>query len=362
MKTYRKAVANLPMHWGKAPRWLFTRMVKLAREITIAIITEYGSLEMLQRISNPYWFQAFGCILGFDWHSSGVTTTVCGALKKGLKGLEKDLDFFVAGGKGGTSRKTPSEIESWGDKIHLGIEPDKLIYASRMSAKVDSSAIQDGYNLYHHNFFFTRKGHWAVVQQGMNKKTRYARRYHWLSNECYSFTNEPNDKICDDKKYNYVLNLTSKKSDNSRSVISEISKEKPKKIVNEYKKIITLNMPRREWITKDDIRPENLNRTLLKTYEKQPKNFESLLSIKGVGPKSIRALSLISDLAYGTKADWEDPVKYSFAHGGKDGYPYPVDKENYDKSIEVLKRAITVSKTERSEKRDMMKKLLNFPI
>ncbi len=178
MQPSRTGIANLPLHYGKAPRWLFDRMVKLAREIAIAIVADFGAEEMLRRLSHPYWFQAFGCILGFDWHSSGVTTTLCGALKEGIKGLERDLGLFVAGGKGSASRRTPSELENWGELI--SINPAPLIYASRMAAKVDSSAVQDGYQLYHHAFLFTRSGSWAVIQQGMNEATRYARRYHWL--------------------------------------------------------------------------------------------------------------------------------------------------------------------------------------
>ena len=174
----RTGIANLPLHGGKAPKWLFQRMVKLAHEITIAIISDYGPEEMLNRLSHPYWFQAFGCILGFDWHSSGVTTTLCGALKEGIRGMERDLGFFVAGGKGATSRKTPLELLKWGETI--SINPDPLIYASRMSAKVDSAAVQDGYQIYHHSFIFTKNGSWAVVKQGMNESARFARRYHWL--------------------------------------------------------------------------------------------------------------------------------------------------------------------------------------
>ena len=189
----RTGVANLPLHYGKAPRWLFERMVKLAREITIAIVADFGAEEILRRLSHPYWFQAFGCILGFDWHSSGVTTTLCGALKEGIKGLETDLGLFVAGGKGKTSRQTPSEIEGWGNSISL--DPSPLVYASRMSAKVDSSAIQDGYQLYHHAFLFTNRGSWAVIQQGMNEATRYARRYHWLGEVVSNFINEPHSAI-----------------------------------------------------------------------------------------------------------------------------------------------------------------------
>ncbi|MBN2015774.1 DUF763 domain-containing protein [Candidatus Dojkabacteria bacterium] len=356
----RTGIANLPMHWGKAPRWLFSRMEKLAREITIAIIEEFGSHEMLVRLSDPYWFQAFGCVLGYDWHSSGLTTVTCGALKEGIKGLEKDLNFFVAGGKGRTSRKTPKEIEYWGEKVSISVNPEKLIYASRMSAKVDSTAVQDGYQLYHHNFFFTMNGTWAVVQQGMNIKSRNARRYHWMSEKFTDFVNEPQSAICDDRKLTNVLNLTSPQSTNSRKVISEISKEKPDKILKEYKKITTLSLPRREWIERDDMLPKNLEKVLLSTYETQPEKFEDLLGVYGVGPKSIRALTLIAELAFGTKADWKDPVKYSFAHGGKDGYPYPVDKETYDKSIDLLKKAIKRAKIQRSEKNNALMKLNNF--
>jgi hypothetical protein len=369
----RTGIANLPMHWGKAPRWLFGRMTRLAREITIAIIDEYGANEMLKRLSDPYWFQSLGCVLGYDWHSSGLTTVTCGAIKEGIKGLEKDLDFFVAGGKGGTSRKTPAEIKSWGEKIRLKRDPEQLIYASKMSAKVDSSAIQDGYQLYHHNFFFTSDGSWAVIQQGMpsnlNKhknsftqesfnKIGYARRYHWLSDNVNSFVEEPQTGICDNKKYQHVLNLTSKVSSNAREVITQIARQRPDKIIKEYKKIINLNMPSREWIKYADMKPQNFEKVLLSTYENQPSNFEKLLGIKGIGPKSIRALTMITELAYGTKADWNDPVKYSFAHGGKDGYPYPVDKTTYDKSIQLLKRAIEKARLERTEKRTMQEKLL----
>jgi hypothetical protein len=355
----RTGTANLPLHYGKAPRWLFPRMARLSREITIAIVEEYGTAEMLKRLSDPYWFQSFGCVLGYDWHSSGVTTTVCGALKEGLRDIQKEIGFFVAGGKGGTSRKTPFEIQSIAEKVSLGKSADELIYASKMSAKVDSSLIQDGYQLYHHNFFFTANGDWVVVQQGMNEKNRYARRYHWNSKDLESFINEPQTKICDDKSYQRVLNLTAHNSSATRDVATELVKEKPEKILKEYEKIQNLSMPRREWTECSDIKPENLKKVLLSTYENQPKNFEELVGMKGVGAKSLRALTLISEIAYGTKADWQDPVKYSFAHGGKDGYPYPVDRETYDKSIQFLRRAIQRAKLERSEKTNMLMKLID---
>lgn len=355
MKT---GIANLPMHWGKAPRWLFSRMTRLAREITISIIEEYGPEEMLARLSDPYWFQSFGCVLGFDWHSSGVTTTVCGALKEGLKGTGRDLNFFVAGGKGGTSRKTPLEILSAADQGDLEIDPQKLVYASKMSAKVDSSLIQDGYQLYQHNFFFTKEGNWTVVQQGMNLTNRFARRYHWNLKKVKSFVDEPQTNIADNKKYKDVLDLTNNQSLESKKVITEIAKFSPEKITKEYKKIVTLSLPRREWVEYSDIKPKNLKKVLINTYEKQPRRFEDILEMKGVGPKSIRALTLITELAYGTKACWDDPVKFSFAHGGKDGYPYPVDRESYDRSIEILKKAIARSRIEKNEKNNALMRLL----
>lgn len=378
----RTGISTLPLHFGKAPIWLFSRMKRLAREITITIVEEYGPNEMLNRVADPYWFQAFGSVLGFDWHSSGLTTTACGALKEGIKGIEKDLGLFIAGGKGGRSRKTPKEIEEWGSKVSLKSSPQKLIYASRMSAKVDSTAIQDGYQLYHHNFFFTREGKWAVVQQGMptnsysNKSqwsyfntSQYARRYHWLSDSVFSkanptkqehFVDEPGNAICDNRIQYKVLNLTSKKSEKARKVIKELAQENPYKIMKEITKMQKLHLGSGHDILVRDLNPKSIEKITLKTYERQPQNFEQLLGIKGVGPKAIRALTLISELTYGTKADWQDPVKYSFAHGGKDGIPYPVDKVTYEQSIQALKKAINKSRVERSEKKKMFMKLLKF--
>ena len=351
----RTGIANLPLHYGKAPRWLFQRMVKLAREITIVIVSDFGAEEMLRRLSHPYWFQAFGCILGFDWHSSGVTTTLCGALKEGVKGLEQELGLFVAGGKGATSRKTPSEIEVWGDRLSL--DPVPLVYASRMSAKVDSSAIQDGYQLYHHNFLFAANGSWAVVQQGMNEKTRYARRYHWLGEAVSNFVNEPHSAILSDSR-GQSLNLVAVESDTARTSIAEIAvNEKPEKMLADLKKIKTLDLPARHQIVTADLHPDSLSKILLSAYERQPHDFEELLGLRGVGPKTIRALSLISELVYGIAPSYRDPARYSFAHGGKDGIPYPVDRKTYDQSIELLQRAIRKTKLGLKEKEEAMGRL-----
>lgn len=343
----RTGTADLPLHYGKAPAWLFQRMKALAREIAVFVISEFGPDEMLLRLADPFWFQSFGCVLGFDWHSSGLTTTVCGSLKEGIRGLEKDLGFFAAGGKGKVSRKTPSEIESYSECI--SIAPQKLVYASKMTAKVDSAALQDGFQLYHHCFFFTENGSWSVVQQGMNEANRYARRYHWLSNNVKDFVNEPHYAICCDTKAP-TLNMVAADSAPARNMSALLAREKPEILLSEIKGLQRLVLPSHHDVLLRDINPDNLKRIFLKTYESQPANFEGLLQLKGVGPKTIRALSLISELVYGAPASFKDPVRYSFAHGGKDGYPYPVDKRNYDRSIEILKKAIGQAKIGRTEK------------
>ncbi|MFC1982784.1 DUF763 domain-containing protein [Chloroflexota bacterium] len=355
MGATRTGTANLPLHGGKAPAWLFRRMAKLAREITIAIVDEYGSEEMLQRLSDPYWFQSFGCILGFDWHSSGVTTTLCGALKEGLRGMERELGLFVAGGKGRTSRETPAEVTRWGELISL--DPVPLVYASRMSAKVDSAAIQDGYQLYHHSFLFTGKGSWAVVQQGMNEATHYARRYHWLSQSLDSFVNEPHAAVLGEAK-SQALDLTAAESDSARKTVADIVRqEEPDKLLVELKKMKTLSLPARHGIYTRDLHPDSLAKILISTYERQPQDFEQLLGLRGVGPRTIRALSLISELVYGIAPAYRDPARYSFAHGGKDGIPYPVDRQTYDRSIELLSKAINKATLGISEQKDCFKRL-----
>ena len=352
----RTGITNLPLHGGKAPAWLFGRMTRLAREITIAIVSEFGPHEMLQRLSDPFWFQAFGCVLGFDWHSSGVTTTVCGALKEGIKdSLQTELGLFIAGGKGRTSRKTPSEIEGLGDK--LKVSPDSLVYASRMSAKVDNTALQDGYQLYHHSFFFTADGSWTVVQQGMNEVNSYARRYHWLGELVTDFVCEPHNAICSEGK-GQVLNFVATESQPARRTITEIATEdKPEKLVDQLKKLQTLDLPGRHHLELRDIHPDRLMKIFLHTYEQQPQNFENLLGLEGLGPKTLRALSLISELVYDVPVSLRDPARYSFAHGGKDGHPYPVDRNTYDRSIELLHEALKKAKLGDTDKIAAFKRL-----
>jgi len=351
----KTGTAKLPLHGGKCPPWLFSRMKKLSGVLLEVIVLEFGPAEVLQRLSDPYWFQAFGCILGYDWHSSGLTTTVCGAIKEALKERQGELGIFVAGGKGRTSRKTPQEIEEYGDRFALPCSVSELVYASRMAAKVDNAAVQDGYQLYHHAFIFTSDGTWAVVQQGMNESSRFARRYHWFSRGNLDFVNEPHAAVCCDRK-GRVLNMVAAESDPNRQVVASLSREKPLKVVREFKKLQEyreLNLSAAHGIP----HAKNLERALIKAYEKCPENFEKLLAVQGIGPKTIRALSLVAELAYGAKASYRDPVRYSFAHGGKDGIPYPVDRSTYDNTISFLKRIIEEARLEGNEKLAMLRKL-----
>ena len=353
----RSGTAHLPLHAGRAPAWLFARMVRLAREITTHIVTEYGSDEVLRRLADPYWFQAFGCVLGFDWHSSGVTTTVTGALKEGLRGVEHELGVYAGGGKGAVSRRTPGEIVEYCGR--LSIDPRPLVYASRMSAKVDSAAVQDGYQLYHHAFFFTPSGGWCVVQQGMNDDNKMARRYHWLADRVRSYVNEPHAAICAEAEAP-TLNLVAAESDPVRHASTELARERPQIVLSAIRNLPVLSMPRRHAVMLADVNIQYLERILVKTYERAPEDFETLLGMEGVGARTLRALALTSEVIYGTPASTRDPARFSFAHGGKDGTPFPVDVETYDKTVEVLRAAVNKANIDRSERVKALKRLVHY--
>jgi hypothetical protein len=332
-------------------------MVKLAREICIHVVTEYGADEMLRRLSDPFWFQAFGCVLGFDWHSSGVTTTVTGAVKEGIRGLEADLGLFAGGGKGAASRQTPAQIVGYCDRHSIDAVP--LVYASRMSAKVDSAAVQDGYQLYHHAFFFTRTGTWCVVQQGMNDANGMARRYHWLAETVRSYVNEPHAAVCAERDA-ATLNLVAAESEGARRTSAALAREHPSVVMSALRGLPLLELPRRHAVSVADVNPQHLEKILLSTYERAPENFETLLGMPGVGGRTVRALALVSEIVYGTPASTRDPARFSFAHGGKDGFPYPVDVGTYDKTVEVLRAAVTKAGIARSERVAALKRLVKF--
>lgn len=396
MKT---GVVTIPLDWGKCPPWLFRRMKSLSRGIMLAIAQEFGTEEILKRLSDPVWFQSLGCVIGFDWNSSGLFTTTMGALKEGLRGLESELGIFICGGKGKTSRKCPQQIQDWGEFLHFPMEKiDRLVYTSRMAAKVDSSLIQDSFQIYAHNFIFTKSGQWDVIQQGMNEQLSKARRYHWSSSTVKDLIEEPHSGIISDIKTK-PLNLTAKESSKNRNISAAMVKEEPKTFLKNLnliqtkksKNLILMELKNVEFhwhpVVQEKFDPhtftktkffkylthqnqlsfstigssykdnkvwgfdlKRLQKTIFFANSQNPQNFEQLLSLKGVGPKTIRALSLVSELIYGAKPSYEDPARYSFTVGGKDGTPFFVQRGVYDKLLDVMDKGIKKSNISNQEK------------
>ncbi|MCS7280676.1 MAG: DUF763 domain-containing protein [Desulfobacterota bacterium] len=351
----RRKVTLLPLHHGKAPSWLFERMVKFACSVMEIILFEYNPHEFLKRISDPIWFQAFGSAAGFDWHSSGLTTTVCAAIKEASLVLP-DLPIAICGGKAKKALETPKEIIFYGEK--WGIDVDSLIEKSRLCAKIDNVLLQDGYDLYHHTFIFTKDGSWAVIQQGLNETSRMARRYQWLSSENLDLVADPHTGITCDKTHT-VLNLATKESKKAQEAMLDFVRQDPDLMMKDLKKI-TLSMPERHYISKDDLDMERLKKILTLIHENQPESYVDLIKIYGVGKKTIAALSLVSELIYQSPPSFKDPARFSFAHGGKDGHPYPVNRKVYDETIEFLKSAIEKAKLKDREKLDAMRRLSMF--
>lgn len=351
----RTGIATFGLDTGRCPPWLFARMKRLGRLITEAIVYEFGPKEFLRRMSDPFFFQSFGSVLAFDWNASGLTTTTTGALKEALRGTERTLGIFIAGGKGKTSRKTPGDIQNFAYRFPLN--PSPLIYASKMSAKVDNSAVQDGFQLYHHTFLFTKDGTWTVVQQGMNPSASpgqgQARRYHWMSEGVQNFVEEPHTGISDtetdkDKGESKVLNLIDKQSRQTKEVATELVSKNLSTLIGDIKVLDMVKMP---------FDRKRLEKTLRIANERAPENFEKLLGIQGVGAKTIRAVSLVAEIVYGAKPSWQDPARYTYAHGGKDNIPYPVDRATYDQSIKVLERAVRKARLGYWERLRALKKL-----
>ncbi|HET6780165.1 MAG TPA: DUF763 domain-containing protein [Nitrososphaera sp.] len=357
---------NLPLHKGHAPAYLIRRMIRLSNAISKAIINEYGQKEFLRRLSDPLWFQAFGCVLGFDWHSSGVTTVVAGVLKQALKPDTHGIS--MAGGKGKKSTAAKDEIPLLAQNLGLSsAKIDSLLYASRMAAKVDSAAVQDGYSLYHHVIFFDEQGDWDVVQQGMNAENRMARRYHWQSDRLQCFVREPHAGIISEYKGHSALDMTAVKSQENQKICVDLACGNTDNLKSSVYRVAakgTLD----KWLgaeTMIDVSgyemPRQLDWDLFKRIQdSQPASYEELLSIQRVGSSTVRALSLIAELIYGAQASWNDPVKYSFAHGGKDGVPYPIARKVYDESMRYLYSAIEGAEIQREERTSALKKLARF--
>ncbi|MFB6311544.1 MAG: DUF763 domain-containing protein [Salinirussus sp.] len=371
----RRSSADLPLHSGSAPRWLFDRMEELGGAIAAAVVDEHGPAELVARLADPYWFQALGCALGFDWHSSGLTTTTMGALKEAID--PEELGVAIVGGKGGTSRQTPDEIHD----LPLGLgggTRDDLERTSRLSAAVDNGCVQDGFTLYHHTMAVTEDGEWCVVQQGMDES--HARRYHWLADGVDSFVAEPQNAICSQSAAAAPLDLTAARSAENRSASVDLVNDDPAHLRRELSGQHSLadfgggqsessgigeqmstgpadyTLPDHHQLSRADLSERALER-LDRAYEYGPEDYEELVALDGIGPASLRALALVAELVYDAETAREDPASHAYAHGGKDGTPHPVDRERYDRSIEYLQSMLEGSETERETKQAALQRL-----
>ncbi|MBO9200103.1 MULTISPECIES: DUF763 domain-containing protein [Niastella] len=348
----RSGTADLPLHYGAVPPWLAERMAKLGRAITEVILMEYGKADYIRRLSEPCWFQSLGAVMGMDWHSSGITTSVLGALKKALNPLSKELGIYICGGKGSHSRQVPNELLAIGEQT--GLNAQQLVRCSKLSAKVDNTAIQDGFQLYLHSFIVSNEGEWTVIQQGLNDATGTARRYHWHSQQLQSFVNEPHTAICGLQAGN-ILNLVDKEAAPTRSGILTLSNnESPNELLTEINHLV---MPAHHEVQAKDVDLKRLGAMLWLTHEKQPADFEELLLLEGMGPRTLQSLALVSEVIHGTSTRFKDPARFAFAHGGKDGHPFPVPTNVYDETINTLQKAVEKAKIGQSDKLQAIKKL-----
>lgn len=394
----RSGYADLPLHTGTVPKWLADRMMALGTLIVEALVMRYGKKEVLVRLSDPLWFQSLGAVLGMDWHSSGITTSVMYALKRGLNRRAKDLGIVVCGGRGKYSRRTPDELKILADMT--GMDGNKLINCSKLAAKVDGTAVQDGFQLYQHNFILSDEGDWTVVQQGMNVQEKKARRYHWSSEKLRSFVEEPHTGVTGENQ-GLILNLTDLNAKTTRSKILSLSNERPDRVLREVEKMgkgdflqldlfdeelsindsskspVPLTPKNNEWqgaqilirtdrnlvmpshheVRAEDVDLKRLGAVLATAYESDNKNFESLLLTPGLGPRTLQSLTLVSEVIYGTPARFTDPARFSFAHGGKDGHPFPVTTKIYDESIRILGESIESSRMGYSDKSECLLRL-----
>lgn len=343
--------ADLPLHYGYVPSWLSERMTRLGLAITEAIITEYGTAEVLRRLSDPFWFQSLGAVMGMDWHSSGITTSVMGALKAAINPHSKELGIYICGGKGKRSKQTPAELLNIAQQT--GLDGNHLLRCSKLSAKVDNTAIQDGFQLYTHNFILNKEGLWTVVQQGMRNDSGTARRYHWHSSSLHSFVEEPHTGVCGVHQ-GKIMNLVDKAAAPAQQAMLAMTTEHPDRMIMEIKKLI---MPNHHEVKSKDVDLKRLGAMLWLTQENQPEDFEELLLLKGMGPRTLQSLALVSEVIYGTPSRFTDPARFSFAHGGKDGHPFPVPINVYDETIEVLSKAVQQAKIGHSDKQHAIHQL-----
>jgi hypothetical protein len=350
----RSGHADLPLHGGRVPDWLAQRMTALGTAVTEAILLHYGRSEFLTRLSDPFWFQALGSVLGMDWHSSGITTSVMGALKRGLNPKAADLGVYICGGRGRHSRSTPDELREIAG--HHGFDGDTLVRHSRLTARVDNNAIADGFQIYLHNFVLTRDGEWAVVQQGMNERSGMARRYHWHSPSVRSFTEAPHTGIVGEPQ-GTIMNLVDQQAGPAQSALLAIVQQSPDVTLSEARK---LTMPRHHDVRAEYVDLKRLGATLALAYEREFADFASLLLLESLGPRTLQSLAMIAEVVHGASSRFSDPARFSFAHGGKDGHPFPVPLKTYDESIAVLRRALDAAKLGDRDKLDSFARLDRF--
>lgn len=348
----RSGAADLPLHYGFIPKWLSERMAKLGLAITESVIAEYSPAEMVRRLSDPFWFQSFGAVMGMDWHSSGITTSVMGALKAAINPHSRQLGIYICGGKGKSSTKTPGELVRVAELT--GLDGNRLVHCSKLGAKVDNTAIQDGFQLYTHNFIVTARGDWTIIQQGMRTGDKTARRYHWHSASVTSFTEEPHTAICGVNQ-GAILNLTDREASATKMSMLPITREDPQRVIKELQHLV---MPHHHDVQSKDINLKRLGTVLWLAHETEPAGFEELLLLPGLGPRTLQSLTLVSEIIHGTPSRFKDPARFSFAHGGKDGHPFPVPLKVYDETISTLQNAVQKSKLGNTDKQQAIKSLM----
>ena len=347
----RSGTADLPLHGGRVPAWLGERMTQLGTAVVEHIVASYGTSGFLTRLSDPFWFQALGCVMGMDWHSSGITTAVMGALKRGLNPRSSDLGIYICGGRGRHSRRTPEELRGYSG--HTGLDGDALARTSRLTARVDNNAIGDGFQLYLHSFVVSASGEWAVVQQGMNPTSHLARRYHWHSAEVRDFTSNPHTAILGWPQ-GIILNLVDARSSHAQQALLNIAKQPVDSSLTEFRK---LTMPAHHDVRPQDVDLKRLGAVLAVAHDQELRDFASLLLVEGLGPRTLQSLALIAEVVHGAPSRFSDPARFSFAHGGKDGHPFPVPLKTYDESIAVLRRALNAARLDHTEKLEGFRRL-----
>jgi uncharacterized protein len=350
----RSGTADLPLHGGRVPGWLATRMSTLGTAIAESVIHHYGRSALLSRLSDPFWFQAFGAVMGMDWHSSGITTSVMGALKRGMNPRAHELGIQICGGRGRHSRNTPGELRAVADRS--GLDGDALVDTSRLTARIDNNAIADGFQIYLHSFVVSADGEWAVVQQGMNAESRLARRYHWHSATVRDFTCEPHTAIVGTPG-GVITNLVDHRARPAQEALLTIARTDPARTLTDARR---LAMPGRHDVRREDVDLKRLGAVLAVAHERELHGFAELLLVENLGPRTLQSLALIAEVVHGAPSRFDDPARFSFAHGGKDGHPFPVPLRPYDESIDVLRRSLDAARVGDGDKLDGMKRLDRF--